>query len=180
MITYLWIDANVKDLNFVKEMNQLKAINLTCPIENISALQGKKIEVLLMDGTKLRDISPLYGMKLRIFNLTNSPFVENINVLSTMEIKHLALDNLKVKDITALKTCKNLESFSCNNCPIRDLSPLEGHSITHLSIENTLVDDLTPLLKLRTPEKLNSLYFTGTPAARKPLPDGLAPKNFQK
>ena len=46
MITYLWIDANVKDLNFVKEMNQLKAINLTCPIENISALQGKKIEVI--------------------------------------------------------------------------------------------------------------------------------------
>ena len=116
-------------------------------------------------GTRVNDLSPLEGMKLRMLNCDSIARVrplategnaagdpgpdrrkaEDLTVLAGMNtLEHLYFEGTTISDLSPLKGMKLTTLTMCTN-PVSDLSPLEGMKLTFLHCGGTKVSDLSPL-----------------------------------
>lgn len=103
---------------------------------------------LICNGTqpapaKLRDISPLAGMKLTNLSFANTS-VSDLSPLAGMPLERLECFSTKASDLGPLSGMP-LTYLNIANTSISNLAPLAGSPLSYFSCSNTHVDDLGPL-----------------------------------
>ncbi len=113
-----------------------------------------------ISATALADLSPLAGLSLTTFALTETE-ISDFGPLAGMPLKSLKIHgNKKIRDLRPLRGMQ-LTAFSCTYSTLRDLSDLQGMPLTELACESTPINDLTPL----TGMPLVNLYCSRTQVA---------------
>ena len=102
------------------------------------------LEELELGETKIRDISPLAGMKLRSLDLWGAAEISDISVLKGMPLQKLLLGSTKVKDLSPLKGMK-LNHCILEGSLVEDISALTGMPLEFLDLSFTKVRNLEPL-----------------------------------
>lgn len=175
-------ESGITDISFLKTW-PLEGLDLmNNPISDVRPLSGKSsLKKLFLEGTNIRDLTPLSGLQIETLYLNYSP-VSNIYPLAEMPLKELNLvgtlvqdilplarsplqllwlSETPVQDISPLMACP-LESLTLHRTPVNDLSPLSGSSIQRLHIAESNVTDLTPVLTMKltrfifSPSKIKS------------------------
>lgn len=169
-------ESGITDISFLKTW-PLEGLDLmNNPLSDIRPLSGKSsLKKLFLEGTNVRDLTPLTGLQLETLYLNHSP-VSNIYPLAEMPLRELNLvgtlvqdilplarsplhllwlSETPVQDISPLLACP-LESLTLHRTPVYDLSPLSGSSIQRLHIAESNVSDLTPIVTM----KLTRLIFS--------------------
>ena len=84
---------NVVDLSFVKKLPQLRALNLgqADRREDLSALAGLPLTSLMLDRTRVGDLSPLKGMPLKALSVPSYQPMLDYSVLKDMPLEHLTV-----------------------------------------------------------------------------------------
>jgi serine/threonine protein kinase/Leucine-rich repeat (LRR) protein len=102
------------------------------PLSDLSFLKGMPISELWLSGCKVRDLSPIQGLPLRVLGLYRNP-VSDLTVLRKMPLEELSLEESNVSD----------------------LSPLTGLRLKKLLLHDCeKLTDVSSLLKIPTLEKL--------------------------
>jgi serine/threonine protein kinase/Leucine-rich repeat (LRR) protein len=91
-------------------------------LENLSPLKRKRLRVIDIRGTSVRDLSPLTGMPLQT----------------------VFLDGAGISDLTPLRGSR-LTFLFLNGTKVIDLSPLAGQPLEHLDMAGTQVSSLDPV-----------------------------------
>ena len=115
-------------------------------LTDISALKGLQLQTLSLGHTFVRDLTPLVGMPLRSLNLEGSAVLD-LTPLHALPLEVLRLANTRVSNLAPLADTK-IEQLYLNNCHnVKDLSPLSGLPLQTLTLNRTGVSDLTPLTR---------------------------------
>jgi hypothetical protein len=93
------------------------------PIEDIGGLKGLPVVVLTIENTRVSDLTPIIGMRLR-------ELYAGVSLLSDLAPLH----GMPLRTL-AVQRCAN----------VRDLSPLAGAPLVYCQISDTSVSDLSPL-----------------------------------
>jgi len=113
---------------------------------DLSALKGLQLQTLSLVHTLARDLKPLVGMPLRSLNLEGSA-VTDLAPLHSLPLEILRLNNTRVADLSPLKDMK-LEQLYLANCRhVTDLTPLVGLPLQTLTLNRTGIKDITPLTR---------------------------------
>ena len=99
---------------------------------------------LNVGGTMVHDLTPLKGMRLRVFYLYATP-VSDLSPLKGMPLKSLALNETPVVDLEPLHGMPLRILNLCGAGGIKDLRPLHGMPLESLNLDHTSVGDLSPL-----------------------------------
>ncbi len=147
-------------------------------INDITALEGKKIEYLDITGMQIRniktiafmplvhlnladtlvtDITQLNGMSLMYLNIANTK-VKNLDLLRGMPLKFLDISNSLVTDYSVLEDLKTLKDLHINGLPIVDFRFLRQLSLRSLHMANTFASDIQMLKDM----DLKELDISGT------------------
>jgi serine/threonine protein kinase len=110
-----------------------------CPVNDIAALKGMRLEKLNIGGT----------------------YVSDLSALKDMSLQDLSFFDTGVTDLSPLQGMP-LRKLVCDRIPGVDFSPLAGAPLTVLSLETTPVGDLSILRGM----PLKELYLAGCGAAR--------------
>ncbi len=110
-----------------------------CPVNDITALKGMRLEKLNIGGT----------------------YVSDLSALKDMSLQDLSFFDTGVMDLSPLKGMP-LRNLVCDRIPGVDFSPLAGAPLTVLSLESTPVGDLSFLKGM----PLKELSLAGCGAAR--------------
>ena len=116
-------NAALTDLTGIEKLSHLIALNVS--------------------STKLADLTPLRGMKLRRLNLSATNVID-LAPLTGMPLESLSINSVRTPDLTALRGAP-LRSLSASNTIIADLSVIAVPSLEELNINYSRVSDLTPL-----------------------------------
>ncbi len=122
-------------------------------IRNISPLYGMKLEHLDLSCTAVNDLSPLRGMPLTKLSLPlpgnneNRKKITDISPLKGMKLKALSVANCNIKDISVLKGMP-LERVVLIGTQVTSLEPLKKSPIQSLDCIECPVKDLSPLVKM--------------------------------
>ena len=151
---------------------------------DLSIFRKARFARLYLDGTNVRDLSPLAGQPLKIVSLKRTPVTDlspladfaleeltikemDVTDLSFLRraplcdsLEKLFLDKLTVTDFSAVAACKALRVLSLYKSPITDLAPLRGLPLRELYLASTPVKDLSDLAGM----PLETLFFDLTPA----------------
>ncbi len=165
-----------------KQGNNAFRLNLDgLPIVTAPLLGDLPITHLYAEGSKLTDLRPLHGSRLKWLFLNNTPVrsleglqglqldelhlfqsgVTNLGPLRGLPLKRLAACGIKITDVAPLTACRSIEHLEIHATPVADLSPLRGLPIRNLHLNLTRVTDLTPLQGM----PLNELDISDTPVA---------------
>jgi hypothetical protein len=89
-------------------------------------------------GEKVKDLTPLTGMKLTTLNLKNCNQIKDLTPLKGTPLTTLSLDGCgQVKDLTPLQGMK-LTTLDLSGCgQIKDLTPLKNMPLTTLNLRAT-------------------------------------------
>lgn len=169
-------DGVVADLGFiangVTDISSLRALHglmfltvigsptTTSPLQELSPLQGLKLQVMNCVYTQVEDLSPLRGMPLRVIHCGRTQ-VTDLSPLKDMTLTHVSCPETKVRNLSPLKDMK-LTLLLCQDTLISDLSPLTGMPLTEIFFFHTNVRDLTPLQGMH----LTNLSFTPNKIAK--------------
>ncbi|MCK5849914.1 MAG: hypothetical protein KAH23_03285 [Kiritimatiellae bacterium] len=136
----------------------LTELNLTHlqGLNDISVLNGMKLNDVKLGATSVMDLSPLAGMKVATVDISQTPVVD-ITPLRDVQMSVLWLFGTSVTDLSPLQG-KSLKMLDISSTRISDLSMLKGVNITDLKLEKTPVVDLSPLAGM----KLASLNVSST------------------
>jgi len=181
----LW-ENPISDLTPISKWPNLKLLNLN-QIETVVDIKPladlKKMQILYMQGTKIKDISPLK-------NLTDMTFVvlpvtvQNYSPISNWtKLERLAystrikgdmamlkkLTKLKVLEINGdsynyhyLANLKEMESLRISNCDFHDLSLLkDATKLKKLELFSTEISNLSPIGNMSQLEELYIVGFRG-------------------
>lgn len=165
---------------FTVKNGQIVVVDLNhCGITDLTPLRGLPLSSLELWQSKVRDLSPLVGMKLKRLNIGGCTGVSDISALKGMPLESLHMAGVRAADLNALEdaplTSLNiydtpvsdltplrkslLEILDAGSCDaLRDLSPLRGLPLRELHVNGTEVEDLTPLKELQ----LNELSVSDT------------------
>ena len=116
-------NAFVTDLTGIEKLSHLTALSLT--------------------STKVADLTPLRGMKLRRLNLNETKIVD-LGPLTGMPLENLSMNGVRVTDLSPLRGAP-LRLVYANSCAFSDVSILAVPSLEELSINESRVSDLAPL-----------------------------------
>lgn len=139
-------------------------------ISPVKALKG--LEFLSCQGSepergRLRDLSPLKGMKMAFLNCGNNPTLSDLSPLKEVPLKRINITATKVTDLSALRGM-SLEEIWFGSTDVSDLAPLKGMPLTALMLWGAKVTDLSPLRGM----KLTTLNIAGVPVSNlSPLKD---------
>jgi serine/threonine protein kinase len=133
----------VKALRGLNDLYCSSNVGHTSKFSDLSPLQGLKLELLNISGTKVRDLSPLKKMPLRYLTFHDTP-ISDLSPLEGMQLNFVGGNGSRVSDITLLKGMP-LKSVEFGNSQVTDLSPLKGIPLTGFFCFNTGVTDLSPL-----------------------------------
>ncbi|MDR3404655.1 MAG: protein kinase [Chthoniobacter sp.] len=113
-------------------------------LTDLSALKGLQLQTLSLGHALVRDLSPLIGMPLQSLNLEGSAVVD-LAPLHSLPLEILRLSNTRVSNLEPLRDTK-IEQLYLTNCRnVKDISPLSGLPLQTLTLSRTGVTDLTPL-----------------------------------
>jgi Leucine-rich repeat (LRR) protein len=115
----------------------LSKITSFLEIGHITSLKGLEyainLEDILVQGSKLSDLSPLAHLKKLKSLMIISDQVEDLTPLASMtSLEFVILDGNYISDLTPLKNLPNVNYLNLSNNNISDLSPL--HSLKKLEI----------------------------------------------
>jgi serine/threonine protein kinase/Leucine-rich repeat (LRR) protein len=134
-------DGAVTWFNFVTD--HVTDISPVRAFTGLRALQCESSDVHQLYIGKLRDLSPLGGLKLESLYCGGNP-VTDISVLNGMPLKELSLFGTLVSALAPLKGT-SLRLINIGSTSVSDLSPLTGMPLESLDCNATLVTDLSPL-----------------------------------
>lgn len=127
---------------------KLQYLDLTnCPVSDLSPLKRMKLIELYLEGTYVSDLRPLKGMPLKTLRLEHTP-ISDISPLEGMPINQLNLFDTKVKDLGIVNTLP-LKTLWIPKTEVIDISSLKGMLLESLDIQDTKVADLSPLKGMR-------------------------------
>lgn len=144
---------HVTDITPVRVLSALTALHVygSVPgkgrLRDLSPLKGMRLTNFMCDSTEVDDLTPLRGMQLTYLFCSRSR-VSNLSTLEGMPLQCLFCSTTKVSDLSPLKGLP-LSNLDCSETPVRDLSPLRGLPLSFLNISDTGVADLAPLADSR-------------------------------
>jgi hypothetical protein len=150
------------DLTPLKGQHDIEEIYIwkCTSVEDISILKDfKKLRVLNILGTTVRDLSPLENStELEELCVSRCP-IEDLSILKKFtKLKKLNLNGVLATDFSVLETLKNLEYLSLARCNMENIEFLrEFESLKELNLNNTKISDLSPLNLCKKMEKLSLL-----------------------
>ncbi len=107
-------------------------------VDDLTPLEGLKLERLDASGTKVNDLSSLRGMPIASLNLAGTK-VDDLNPLDKMPLTELNLSNcLAVANIAPLRSAK-LTRLNLAFTQVRDLTPISGQPVVWLNLYRTKV-----------------------------------------
>jgi serine/threonine protein kinase/Leucine-rich repeat (LRR) protein len=112
-------------------------------LSNIDVLRGMPLRVLAIDGTNVKDLSPVEDAKLEELDIASTQ-ITDLSVLRGMPLKRLQLANAPVKDLSPLQGAP-LKDLGMWLSPVTDLSPLKGAPLERLFAPNSGIKDIAPL-----------------------------------
>ncbi|MBU2510831.1 leucine-rich repeat domain-containing protein [bacterium] len=120
----------------------------------------KKLIMLIIQGTNIKDISPLEPLTNVNWLFLYNNRISDISALRNFRsLKSLGLDHNQIEDISPLSNLKELTTLSLHNNRITDVAPLGGlKKLTSLSLHNNQINDISSLRELvnLTSLKLNN------------------------
>jgi len=147
------IGCPIKDLNFITNFPALTGLQIQgTPLKDLSPLRGLQLNRVEMDNTPVQDLSPLKGMPLSTLFMANVP-ATNLNVLAGMPLKSVSLGHPDlVLDISPLAGMElhqiSLEGRVSAFAPLKEAtfsSPSEGSAQLQLSFDWIKVPDAAKL-----------------------------------
>lgn len=165
------VDGIVRELNFetdrVANISPVRALTgltrLHCSgtggdmgrLKDLSPLEGMKLEILYCRNNLIDSLEPLRGIPLTELNVAYNR-VADLKPLDGMKLKRLEIQyNRSIANLTPLRGMP-LTDLSCWGLAVNDLTPLQGSPLQFLGINNTNVTDLSPLRGM----ELTSIIFT--------------------
>ncbi len=128
---------------------------------DLSIFRKAKFAQLNLDGTNVRDLSPLVGQPLKVIRLNRTPVID-LSPLANFALEELSVVDMEVTDISFLRRaplCDSLEKLFLDKLKFADLSPVGAcKALQVLSAYKSAVADLGPLRGL----KLRELYVAST------------------
>ncbi len=129
---------------------------------DLSIFHKARFARLYLDGTNVRDLTPLAGQPLKIISLKRTP-VTDLSPLANFPLEELAIKEMAVADLSFLRRpplCNSLEKLFLDNLTPTDFSPVAAcKKLRVLSQYKSAVTDLEPLRGL----PLRELYLASTP-----------------
>ncbi|WP_162136356.1 protein kinase domain-containing protein, partial [Zavarzinella formosa] len=141
--------GELTDISPVRVLTGLVAFKFVgTKVRDLSPLKGLKIRVLEAMVIPATDLSPLQGMPLVSLDLYHSPGITDLTPLKGMPLQYLNLTGLPITDISILKDIKSLRRLVINEMPVTDLSPLRDKNIFELFMIDCKATDLDVLKTL--------------------------------
>jgi serine/threonine protein kinase len=128
-------------------------------VKDLTPLQGMKLTTLwITDCKQVRDLTPLKGMPLTELDISRCP-VQDLSPLQGMRLTRLIAPGCQVRDLSPL-TGLPLNELNFSTCgEVQDLAPLKGMPLTRLNLYHCRsVRNLSPLDGM----KLTDLNIEGT------------------
>jgi serine/threonine protein kinase len=101
-------------------------------VTSLEPLSGMQLGVLALNGTSVRDLSPLASMPLSSLLLYDCKHLQDLTALKGMPLRSLSLARSRqVRDLAALKGMP-LFLLHINGTQVQDLTPLEGMKLQQL------------------------------------------------
>ncbi len=112
-----------------------------------------------LSNCKLRDLSPLRGLRLHGLDLSGNP-VRELRHLKGMPLRNLFLENTRVESLRDLNDAKLVE-LRLNNSPIHSLKGLEGQPLENLYAVRTRITEVSPIRS----SNLKQLWLSESPVS---------------
>jgi len=144
-----------------------------CGISDVTPLKGLPLRHLELWESKVRDLSPLFGMRLTRLNIGGCTNVDDLSAIKGMPLESLLMSRTRAADLSPLEGAplkylniwatpvsdlsplrnSNLEVLDAGQCvSLQDLSPLRQLPLRKLHVNGSYVADLAPLANLRLHE----------------------------
>jgi hypothetical protein len=141
------------------DISKITSIVLTNSSTSLKGLEyAINLEVILVQGSKLSDLTPLAHLKkLKSLEIVSDQVEDLTPLASITSLEFVLLDGNYISDLTPLKNLPNVKYLSLNNNNISDLSPL--HSLKKLEIlfvNDNFIETLTGAWNV---PKLDALGF---------------------
>lgn len=141
---------NVTDISPVRAFRELDCLDIrgsspgSGKLRDLSPLKGMRLpHVICNCNPNLSDLSPLKDLPLTNLECNNTG-VSDLSPISALKLTNLDVTLTKVADLTPLKEMP-LEYLLLQNTQVSDISPLQGLPLRMLLMDNTTVRDLSPL-----------------------------------
>ena len=129
-------------------------------IEDLSTVRGLPLSDLQLDYTRVTDLSPVQGMRLRAINLVHLRRLTDLSPLKGMPLENINSDGSSaLSDFSPLAGMK-LKRFSAGSTQLRDLSVLSDMPLEWVSVAGAAITDLNAI----TGKSL--VYFNGNSCPR--------------
>jgi len=106
-------------------------------------IQDGRVEIAVLSGTGITDLSPLKMMYVQVLALRGLP-ITYLSSLEGLSLTQLYIEDTDVEDLSPLKGMP-LVKFYLNNTKVKDIKPLHSMPLEALNLLGTGVEDLTPL-----------------------------------
>jgi Leucine-rich repeat (LRR) protein len=144
-----FVFARIEDGAVTQVALSTKYVTDISPIRAFANL--KQLSATEAVAGKLKDISPLAGLKLETVRLTGNLELGSIAALKGMPLVYLSCNATKVASLDPLEGCKTLEMLHCDTTRVTSLKPLKGLKLRHLHCSQNkgaageTITDLSPL-----------------------------------
>ena len=133
----------------------------TQTIKNLSPVKGMTLQSFAITNAPITDIEPLRGMKLTNVAFMKCEHLTDISALQDMPLHNATLyASRKLTDISPLKNA-NLRSVNCEATSVSDLSPLKGQPIYNARLCSRKISDISALMGNKTLKILDITYAHG-------------------
>jgi len=148
---YKFLTANVSKVWPVRALPKLKRLdvpgiqpNVLGKLKDLSPLRGMKLNFLNLSTTSVSELSPLAGMPLTDLDCAFTS-ISDLNPLIGMRLTRLRIAFTSVNDLTPLSGMP-IHTLHCQNAAVSDFSPLRGMPLKQLWAYGIRVSDFSPLL----------------------------------
>lgn len=156
--------ASITNIDFVKNMNQLRSILVDSPkVCDYSPLEEcSNLESVFIHATSITDLSDFKSNKeLKLLHIDQCDMIEKLDDIKSLnQLRTLYLSGKNISDITAISELSDLISVTLYDTSITDLSPLlKCGKITFLDLcGNISLDNINDLYLLDQLEEVNLAY----------------------
>ena len=147
----------------LKEMN-LDSLTLLClsyagKFDGETIKGADKLKELRLFGAPLDDLSFLTGKSLEVLQLSLAKGVD-LSPLAKLPLKELVISGEGAANLDFVKNFPQLSAFCVHHAPVRDLSPLAGLPLKELALE--ALPDLTDIAPVAALPQLRLFSLRGT------------------
>ena len=123
------------------------------PLKDLRPLRGLPLSALIIDHTEVEDLSPLQGMKLEWLNATSSP-LSDLSPLRRMSLKKLEVGWTRVQDLSPIDGSA-LEYLDIRGTAVTSLAPLRGMPLRSLLAPLNPKEHASLIASIKTLETIN-------------------------